>query len=302
MPKVISIVNFKGGVGKTTTAVNLAAGLIKFNKVAPGKRVLLLDLDPQLNTTAFCMNLRERWMPIKEKWTIYELIERMLHTFSNPELFIQKNVLQESSKPLLPGLDLIPGSVKLLEFDRLLKTYQTKFGNPFSIIQKLLKDIEPVYEYVIIDTPPAFGNETKSALFASQGYVIPFTPEPFTEFGMEFLLEKAHKFAINKFPYTNKRPKLIGVLFNMCRESQIIHKTLMKECKKKLKSKSVVEIGLDPEYDYIFNTKIHHRVLYQKAIRSNKPVCLLTSKGEVIEEQKSFIDEFLQKFGALQVN
>jgi chromosome partitioning protein len=295
MPKIISIVNFKGGVGKTTTAVNLAANLIKFGKVPDGKRILLLDLDPQMNTTAYCMNLKERWMPIRDRWTVYELLERSLSGFSNPELFIQRDVFKQGGQSILTGLDLIPGSVKLLEFEHILQRYQKKFGNPYTIINKLLNDIEGHYEYVIIDTPPAFGHETKSAIFASTGYMIPFAPEPFTEFGMEFLLEKVHKFCINKFPYTNQRPKLIGVLFNMCREKQIIHKTLINECKKKLKSKSIVEIGLDPDRDYIFSTMIKHRVIFQKSVRQNIPVSVLEGKSDAFIEQKNWTDEFLIK-------
>ena len=57
MAKIISIVNFKGGVGKTTITVNLAAALAKFHN----KRVLIIDMDPQMNATGYCLNLNERW-------------------------------------------------------------------------------------------------------------------------------------------------------------------------------------------------------------------------------------------------
>lgn len=295
MPKVISIVNFKGGVGKTTTAVNLAANLIHFGKIPEGKRVLLIDLDPQMNTTAYCMDLKEKWYPLRDRWTIFELFERLQHGYSNPELFIQRDIFKMGTMSLLPGLDLIPGSVKLLEFDSLLQAFHKKFGRPYSILQKLLNELEPYYEYVIIDTPPAFGHETKSAIYASNGYLIPFAPEPFTEFGMEFLLEKAHKFCINKFPYTEQRPKLIGVLFTMCRENQIIHKALINECTKRLKSKAIISVGLDPEKNYIFQTKIQHRVIFQKSIRKHIPISIMSSNGEVYAEQKNWTEEFLLK-------
>lgn len=144
--KVISIGNFKGGVAKTTSTVNIGAGLNKL-----GKKVLLIDLDPQFNLT--------QSLGIEEpKHTIYEAL-----------------VKEDKLEPIevKPGLDVIASSLNLIRADIELSG---KFKREF-ILTKLLEPIKDNYDYIILDCPPALGLLTINSFVASDFIYVPIEAE-----------------------------------------------------------------------------------------------------------------------------
>jgi len=158
MSKIISIGNHKGGVGKTTSAVNIGAGLAN-----SGKRVLLVDLDPQAS-------LSQSLGVIDPEITIYDALrgEKKLEPIE-----------------IYPGLELIPSSLDLSGAEIELSS---QVGREY-ILRDLLEDIKNSYDFVLIDCPPSLGLLTVNAFTASDEVYIPLQAQFLAMRGLTKLLE-----------------------------------------------------------------------------------------------------------------
>lgn len=151
MGKILAIANQKGGVGKTTTAVNLGASLARL-----GRRVLLVDIDPQGNTTSG-VGIDK----LKLEGTIYEVL---IDDLPLSEVFVETGV---------PGLSVVPATVDLAgaEVELVLKS-----GREYLLRNALRPEAER-YDFVFIDCPPSLGLLTLNALVAADGVLIPIQCE-----------------------------------------------------------------------------------------------------------------------------
>lgn len=158
--KIIALINQKGGVGKTTCAINIGAGLNKLNK-----RVLLIDLDPQAHLT-YSLGIPAH----EQKNTVYELLKNKIKA--------KKTIINRN------GIDLIPSSLNLsgaeIEFSGIA-------GREF-LLRESLEGIKK-YDYVLIDCPPSLGLLTLNALTTAQEIYIPLQTEFLALQGMSKLLE-----------------------------------------------------------------------------------------------------------------
>ncbi|MCY4225386.1 MAG: ParA family protein [Bacteroidetes bacterium] len=163
MGHIIAVANQKGGVGKTTTAANLAASLGVLEH-----STLLIDMDPQANcTSSLGLDIKD----IKE--SIYEVI-------------IGKNHPQDVIKTPeeVPHLDLLPANINLVGAEIEL----ISIDNREHLLRHAIADISDRYEYIIIDCPPSLGLLTVNALTASNGVIIPLQVEYFALEGLGLLL------------------------------------------------------------------------------------------------------------------
>lgn len=183
--RIIAMCNQKGGVGKTTTAINMSAALVEY-----GRKVLLIDYDPQGALSAGLGIIAH------DEITIYEL---MLDSSIDPHSAIKHTAI--------PGLDVIPANIEL-------SAAEMKLVNEFSrekILARILKKVAPDYDLIIIDCQPSLGLLTVNALTAAHGVIIPLASEFFALRGVAILEDIVKKVQET----TNDTLSLDGVLATM---------------------------------------------------------------------------------------
>lgn len=153
MAKIIAISNQKGGVGKTTTSINLSAALAHFSR-----KVLLIDMDPQGDSS--------RGLKVDVSLINKSTFDVLLH---NKDI---KSVIQNTA---VENLDILPSKFPSYSIESLGE----KFENPYFLLKKAISKIEKNYDYIIIDCPPSLGFLTHNALNAANSVLIPVQCEYF---------------------------------------------------------------------------------------------------------------------------
>lgn len=177
--KIISIVNQKGGVGKTVSTVNLAIGLAR-----EGKKVLVIDLDPQGSLTV-SLGYREQE---KIQVTISYLLEKVIN---DEVITVGEGVLHH-----VEGIDVIPANISLSGIEVMLVNTISRE----SILKEYIEGIDVEYDYCLIDCSPSLGMLTLNALTCADSVIIPLQPQYLSLKGMEQLFKtiKRVKRSLNK--------------------------------------------------------------------------------------------------------
>jgi len=246
MSIIISLLNHKGGVGKTTSAINLGAALVKLNK-----KVLLVDLDPQANLTISLGIPRQRI-------TIYENMRG--------EAELQPYNVKENFDVVTSSLDLSGAEMELIN----------EPGREY-ILRELFEPVQEEYDYVIIDCPPSLGLLTLNALTASNFVFIPVQTEFLALQGLAKIKQITDKVSFR----LNKKLKMGGVIATMYDSRKILNRDIVQTIKKyfgdkvfKTKIRSNVALAEAPS---------QHKDIFEYNKSSNGAKDYLALAQEVVE-------------------
>ncbi len=195
MTKVVSMINLKGGVAKTTTTVQLAECLCdQFNK-----RVLVIDLDPQTNATIALIS-EDQWEDLDRSGdTLYHLFNDKLEGTASFD--IERAVQVGVSNLRLPGLSLLASSIRLIDLEPVLTDIPAKSGytvNPMEVLRTAIGKHLENYHYVFIDCPPNLGFITRNGIEISDFYLIPTVTDALSTYGVPQIVKKIHEFSTKR--------------------------------------------------------------------------------------------------------
>lgn len=306
--KIISIINYKGGVGKTTVTSNIAAELARRNK-----RVLLLDMDAQASLT-FSFITPDFWdNSLKESHTIKSYFDNISQGYEPPplsSLVVKPHINNTLSQMGSTGcVDLISSHLGLINVDLELATLlgganmnQAKL-NYIKVHGKLRDSIKEYasnqYDVVLIDCPPNFNIVTKNALIASDQILIPAKPDYLSTLGIDYLhrsvtqlINEFNEFAAMDATIPQSAPVTLGVVFTMIqlyRDNPIASQQQFITQTKRL--------GI-PSFECYFR---ENKSIFAAAPQDGIPVTLHEySRGtysNVVAEINAFVDEFQLRAG-----
>lgn len=231
MSRIISIANQKGGVGKTTTAINLASCLAH-----AGKKTLIIDMDPQANsTTGLGFDL--------------EAIEKSTYEILIHNMGIEEAIL----KTMMPNMDLIPAHIRLVGAEVELVNLEDRE----QMFLNALKPIRDKYEFILIDCPPSLGLLTLNALTGSDTVLIPIQCEYYALEGLRQLLNTIR--LVQR--HLNTTLTIEGVLLTMFDSRLNLSNQVVSEVKEYFKEK-------------VFKNVIHRNIKLGEAPSYGKPIII----------------------------
>jgi chromosome partitioning protein len=254
---VISIVIQKGGSGKTTTCVNLAAAL-----QLTGKKLLLVDADPQSN--------------LSQSFGIGDEPEHNLYTEIKKEINGEDSNIRKAIHEIKPGLHIIPASIELAGAElELISVYGREF-----ILNTLLEPVTKEYDFIFIDCPHAIGMLTVNALAASDKVLVPLQAEFLPLKGVYSFMR--HFDNIKK--KLNKKLELLGLILTKFDE----RKTMNHQVREKLQHEFPGKV---------FETVVRTNIQLAKAQEAGRDIFSFDKQAHGAEDYKRIAEEFLTRMG-----
>ena len=264
---IVSIAIPKGGSGKTTTAVNLAAALFRL-----GKRVLVVDADPQANLSQSLGVRQELVRDLHTEW------QKEMAGGGGETVTEQQDDLRQTIVRTASGLDLLPGSPLLAQTESEL--FSAEEGE--SLLSDMLHSVAADYDFVFIDCPPALGMLTRSALVASRYVLMPlqaeFLPLHGAKMAMDFLSGDIAKIRARRKTAID----VLGFVFNRYDDRRTVNRRMCRE--------------LEEQYpEKVFKTRIRTNIQLSKAQEAGVDIFSLDSHSNGAVDYAALAKEFLSK-------
>lgn len=250
--KAIAIANQKGGVGKTTTAINLAAAM-----AYKGKKVLLVDLDPQANSTISYIDLHE--------------VSLSGYDFMTENDIAWQDVIKPSP---VPNLDILPARISLAKLEGKLVG---ELDAPFRLKDRL-DSARRYYDFIIFDTPPTLGLITVNALVAATHLIIPIQSSYFALEGTDDLLETIQRIKARPNPHL----EVLGVLVTLLDRRTTLSRDIFDQIQQVFGSK-------------VFETTISRSVRLEESPAYRESIFSFAPNTSGAIEYSKLCDEVLQR-------
>lgn len=280
MPKIISVINLKGGVGKTTLAVNLAALLAH-----GGARTLLIDLDSQSNASVAVMSPTQYEELDARGLTIASLFEDQLKgRWENPSFNVESSIRERVGG--LNHLDLLPSSMSLIDLQDDLRSIRNPFCSPVDILGNAVSPILGRYEYVIVDCPPNLGVLTLNGFLMSHYYLIPTFTDFFAKYGIHMIQKRVN---LLKKRRAGVPIELLGIVLSKVRETLRTYQQFAPAIRENL------DYG-----DKVFQAMIHDRTIIGQATAISRPLISAVlpdreARDEAIRDFRAVKNEMLTR-------
>lgn len=315
---VISVINYKGGVGKTTITANLGAELAR-----RGKQVLLIDIDPQASLTFSFVRPEEWALTYAESKTLkdwFQSYEEEQRPVSLKELIITPPKFEKEMKNLgyKGRLDLVSSHLELINIDLdlavklggvSLKDSMKSFLRIHSLLAKGIRQIKKEgYEFVLIDCPPNFNIVTKTAIVASDHLLIPAKPDYLSTIGIDYLI-KSYKKLIGDYneyvnfgesSYSTISPFILGVVFNMIqvyggKPIAVLREYMAKRLR--ISGSEKQKIGM-PVFESYFR---ENENIFSHAPADGLPVVIRKCDSQaIVKEIENFVNEFENRLEVIE--
>lgn len=296
MAKIVSLINLKGGVGKTTMTVALA----EFLTFKHDKKVLVVDLDPQTNATVMLID-QDMWKDANDNnRTICQMFKDKI---DGTNLFdIRNSIIKGVSNVKVENenLDLLPSSINLMDIQDSLPLINTKTNfaqSPITVLASYLNnDIINYYDYILIDCPPNLGLITLNGIFLSDYYLVPVIPDILSTYGIPQIIGRIKEVSkdfssINR--YYNIKP--LGLIITKYRKQSSMHNRTIKD----LKSRNLLDSKDKMWVPELFNDIVKETNNVSEATDIDKPINTLKQKygynKEVYDAFEGITNEFIHK-------
>lgn len=239
MSEIISMINWKGGVGKSTLSLHMAVGIMKRKPGTDRPKVLLIDLDPQCNLSYLALGVTKYVNSVYKEGqpTLKDIFDSYFDgtSFATTNAIIKQPVIASPGK-VWGNVDILPSHSDLVLVDMRLARErksgtshqeETQFElEKVSIIHNAIKKVEAEYDYIILDCPPNINFVTQNSFFTSQHYIIPAIPDFLSTVGISLIkseMEKLNKNFKGMINYSDAKvnfsdSKMLGIIFNMVDE------------------------------------------------------------------------------------
>ncbi len=287
MARKIAFINYKGGVGKTSCIVNIAACLAK-----RGKRVLLVDLDAQSNVSIWLMRV-ERWNELNSggRGSVYSIFvpgDKQLR-----DTVVRDVVEERDGQKILPGLDIIPTTFDLIDLEH---EYNPPEMEPVYVrFRNQLQELEPEYDYILFDCPPNVLRASQCGLFCANEVIVPANPDALSLIGFTLLTGKLVQFNERSASFRTAgmgSPAMInGIIFNSIKAATDIEVPKMRMQFRINQFRNQKKISPRTR---IFNSMIRDAIVVRRAVTLGLPVLSIgnaVGTEGVVEDYDNVTDE-----------